>query len=32
MMSPMSPTRFMMNAFFAATAFGVEWFQNPMRR
>ena len=28
----MSPTRFMMNAFLAATALAGTWFQNPMSR
>ncbi|CPU67823.1 Uncharacterised protein [Mycobacteroides abscessus] len=31
-MRPMSPTRFMTNAFFAATAYARLWFQNPMSR
>ena len=29
---PMSPTRFMMNAFLAATAFAGTWFQKPISR
>ena len=29
---PTSPTRLAMNAFFAATAYGRLWFQNPMSR
>ncbi|MNW51468.1 hypothetical protein D3C74_289530 [compost metagenome] len=29
---PRSPTRFMMNAFLAATALARSWFQNPMSR
>ena len=32
MSMPMSPTRFMMNAFFAATALAGTWFQKPMSR
>ena len=31
-MRPMSPTRFMTNAFLPATAFGRWWSQNPMSR
>jgi len=31
-MRPMSPTRLTTNAFFAATAFGRSWSQNPMSR
>ena len=29
---PMSPTRFMTNAFFDATAYSGTWFQKPMSR
>ena len=29
---PMSPTRFMTNAFLAATAFAGTWFQKPISR
>ena len=30
--SPMSPMRLATNAFLAATAYGVRWFQKPMSR
>ena len=29
---PMSPTRFMTNAFLAATAYAGTWFQKPISR
>jgi hypothetical protein len=29
---PRSPTRLATNAFLAATAYGVRWFQNPINR